>query len=100
MRVSSSFADHDEVRVPPGTEEMESECRCEGAFSILGMLVKRRRKETGDEGRKENRKRIDSDGRDETGVETESGRNVYYNYGESWGWRATVGVGLESGSER
>jgi hypothetical protein len=45
-------------------------------------------------------KRIDSDGRDEIGVEMESGRNVYYNYGESWGWRATVGVGLESGSER
>jgi hypothetical protein len=47
----------DEVRVPPGAEEMETECRCEGAFSILGMLVKRRWKETGDDGRKENRLR-------------------------------------------
>ena len=40
MRVSSSCADHDELRVlPPATDAVEMELRCPiGAFSILGMI--------------------------------------------------------------
>lgn len=43
MRVSSSCADHDELRVlPPAADVVEMELRCPiGAFSILGMLIKK-----------------------------------------------------------
>ena len=93
MSVSSSLADHDELRVPPATEAaaeaVETECRWEEAFSILGMLIMRRWKETGDD----DRKRIDPGG-EMTGVEMERNRSVYYNYGES----RVVVEGLESDS--
>jgi hypothetical protein len=40
MRVSSSFADHEELRVPPpAADAVETELRWDdGALSILGML--------------------------------------------------------------
>ena len=44
MRISSSLADHEELRVPlpPAADAVEMELRCDdGVFSILGMLIMR-----------------------------------------------------------
>lgn len=42
IRVSSSWVDHDELRVlPPAADAVEMELRCAiGAFSDLGMLIR------------------------------------------------------------
>lgn len=42
MRVSSSLADHEELRVPepPAADTVDTEVRCDdGALSILGMMI-------------------------------------------------------------